>query len=41
MSAAPVQTPLEALDTLTPYPFTQDELDTILANDGAVWLYGN
>jgi predicted TIM-barrel fold metal-dependent hydrolase len=31
-------TPLQALETLTKYPFTQQELDTILANDGADWL---
>ena len=41
LKAAPQQTPLEALETLTRYPFTQDELDTILGNDGAAWLYGN
>ena len=39
--AAPQQTPLEALATLARYPFTQDELDTILNNDGSAWLYGN
>jgi predicted TIM-barrel fold metal-dependent hydrolase len=32
------QTPREALETLTRYPFTQEELDTILANDGSDWL---
>lgn len=31
-------TPREALETLTLYPFTQDELDTILSNDGSGWL---
>ncbi|MBW2722831.1 MAG: amidohydrolase [Deltaproteobacteria bacterium] len=38
---APQQTPVEALETLTKYPFTQQELDTILGNDGSAWLYGN
>jgi predicted TIM-barrel fold metal-dependent hydrolase len=32
------ETPLETLDILTKYPFTQEELDTILANDGRDWL---
>lgn len=41
LNVAPQQTPLEALATLTRYPFTQDELDTILNNDGSAWLYGN
>ena len=31
-------TPTEALATLTKYPFTQQELDTILSNDGSGWL---
>ena len=31
-------TPKEALAILSKYPFTQAELDTILANDGAEWL---
>jgi hypothetical protein len=31
-------TPKEALATLTKYPFTQAELDTILSNDGSAWL---
>ncbi len=34
----PEETPLEALDTLTKYPFTQDELDTILNNDASDWI---
>jgi predicted TIM-barrel fold metal-dependent hydrolase len=33
-------TPKEALATLTKYPFTQAELDAILADDGSAWLYG-
>jgi predicted TIM-barrel fold metal-dependent hydrolase len=32
------ETPAETLDILTKYPFTQEELDTILANDGSTWL---
>ncbi len=32
------QTPAEAQETLTRFPFTQEELDTILANDGSEWL---
>lgn len=30
--------PESALETLTRYPFTQAELDTILGNDGSAWL---
>jgi predicted TIM-barrel fold metal-dependent hydrolase len=41
LSIAPQQTPFEALETISRYPFTQAELDTILSNDGAAWLYGN
>lgn len=41
LNIAPQQTPFEALETLARYPFTQDEIDIILANDGAAWLYGN
>ena len=36
--AADGATPREALETLTLYPFTQEELDTILSNDGSEWL---
>ena len=36
----PVESPKEALETLTKYPFTQDEVDTILNNDASVWLFG-
>ena len=32
--------PLAALDTLTKYPFTQEELDIILNNDASAWLTG-
>jgi predicted TIM-barrel fold metal-dependent hydrolase len=38
LSFVPVETPKEALETLTMYPFTQEEIDTILANDGSSWL---
>jgi hypothetical protein len=31
-------TPKESLQTLTAYPFTQEELDTILSNDGSEWF---
>ena len=34
------QSPAEALKTLSTYPFTQDEIDTILRNDGSAWLTG-
>lgn len=40
LNIAPQQTPVEAIETLTRYPFTQKELDTILNNDGSDWLYG-
>jgi predicted TIM-barrel fold metal-dependent hydrolase len=32
------ETPAETLDILSQYPFTQEEIDTILTNDGAAWL---
>ena len=32
--------PLAALDTLTKFPFTQEELDIILNNDASGWLEG-
>jgi predicted TIM-barrel fold metal-dependent hydrolase len=38
LSFVPVETPKEALETLTMYPFTQEEIDMILANDGSSWL---
>ncbi|PKB61875.1 MAG: hypothetical protein BZY79_01555 [SAR202 cluster bacterium Casp-Chloro-G4] len=34
-------TPAEALQTLSSYPFTQEEIDTIVENDGSAWLTGN
>ena len=34
----PEETPKEALETLGKYPFTQEEIDTILSNDGSAWL---
>lgn len=37
----PRATPAEALETLASYPFTQDEIDTILGNDGSTWLNGD
>lgn len=32
------ETPKETLEILTHYPFTQEELNTILGNDGSAWL---
>ena len=32
------ETPLETLDILSKYPFTQEEIQTILTNDGSEWL---
>lgn len=40
LNVAPQQTPSEALQTISRYPFTQAELDTILSNDGSAWLHG-
>lgn len=37
---SPEETPGDALDTLTRYPFDQEELDTILENDASDWLGG-
>ena len=34
------QTPEEALETLSSYPFTQEEIDTIVGNDASAWLTG-
>jgi len=34
----PEETPREALETLRQYPFSDDELETILSNDGQRWL---
>lgn len=36
----PEETPAEAIETLKRYPFTDDELKTILDNDGGRWLNG-
>jgi predicted TIM-barrel fold metal-dependent hydrolase len=38
LTILPEETPQEAIETLTKYPFTQEEIDTILANDGSAWL---
>ena len=38
---SPQETPSEALDTIASYPFTQEELDMILSNDGSAWLEGS
>ena len=32
------ETPEETIETLLQYPFTQDEIDTILGNDASAWL---
>lgn len=40
LMVATVETPKEALDTLTRYPFTQEEIDLILSNDASAWLPG-
>ena len=37
---APVETPKEAQETLSKYPFTQEEIDLILSNDASAWLKG-
>jgi predicted TIM-barrel fold metal-dependent hydrolase len=37
---SPVETPKEALETLSKYPFTQEEIDIILDNDASAWLFG-
>ena len=41
LKIAPVETPKEALETLSKYPFTQEEVDMILSNDASAWLFGN
>lgn len=38
---APDATPADALEVLTSYPFTRQELRTILNNDGSAWLNGS
>ena len=40
LKISPVQTPKNALESLSKYPFTQDEIDTILNNDASAWLFG-
>lgn len=37
---SPRETPAEALETISSYPFTQEEIDLILSNDGSAWLEG-
>lgn len=37
---SPQETPAEALETIASYPFTQEEIDLILSNDGSAWLEG-
>ena len=41
LSVSPQATPSEALEVIGSFPFTQEELDTILDNDGSDWLRGN
>ena len=38
LQISPVETPKEALQTLSKYPFTQEEIDLILGNDASAWL---
>ena len=40
LKVQPEETPAEALQTLSRYPFTQEEINTILSNDGSAWLLG-
>jgi predicted TIM-barrel fold metal-dependent hydrolase len=40
LSIAPVQTPQEALETLSKYPFKKKEIEMILDNDASAWLVG-
>ncbi|MFC2069255.1 hypothetical protein ACFLTP_09675 [Chloroflexota bacterium] len=41
LQVAPVETPKEALETLSKYPFTQEEIDLITGNNNALtWLEG-
>ena len=37
---APAESPKEALETLSKYPFTQEEIDLITSNDASAWLEG-
>lgn len=32
------ESPKQALETLAQYPFTQEEIDTIVKNDVSAWL---
>lgn len=41
LTIAPDATPAEALEVLKSYPFTRQELRTILNNDGSAWLDGS
>lgn len=41
LSIAPAETPKEALETLSRYPFTRKEINTILRNDASAWLVGS
>ena len=41
LMVAPLETPKEALETLSKYPFTQEEIDLILRNDASAWLFGS
>lgn len=41
LTIAPDATPADALETLKSYPFTRQELRTILNNDGSAWLNGD
>jgi predicted TIM-barrel fold metal-dependent hydrolase len=41
LSIAPAETPAEALETLARYPFTREEINTILNNDASAWLVGS
>ena len=38
ISFEPEETPAEAIETLRQYPFTEEEIGTILSNDGSAWL---
>lgn len=41
LAVAPAETPQQALETLSQYPFTQDEIDLITGNDASAWLVGS
>jgi len=41
LAIAPDATPVDALEVLKSYPFTRQELRTILNNDGSAWLNGD